>query len=85
VVQEALTNAVRHGRPRAVAVRVHRSGGVVELDVTDDGCGGSAGAGGGHGLVGMRERLRAYGGTLDAGPRPEGGWRVQARVPVPTA
>ena len=86
VVQEALTNVMKHAGPRAaVDVAVHY--GVEEVDVVieDDGRGASTlddGAGGG--LVGMRERVGAYGGTCTAGPRPGGGWRVTARVPYAT-
>jgi signal transduction histidine kinase len=81
VVQEALTNAVRHGRAQHVSVRVHRCGGELLVDVVDDGTASAPGEPG-HGLVGMRERLRLYGGRLDAGPRADGGWQVSARAPL---
>lgn len=82
IVQEALTNALRHAAARTVSVRIERLGDQVDLTVTDDGVGGAvpAGAGGGHGLVGMRERAACYGGTLTAGPLAEGGWRVSTRL-----
>jgi Signal transduction histidine kinase len=84
IVQEALTNALKHGGP-ATTARVeleHRPGEVV-LRVVDDGRGAAAPLGaGGHGLVGMRERVAMYGGAVEAGPRPGGGFQVTARLPV---
>jgi signal transduction histidine kinase len=56
--------------------------GHVELTVSDDGCGDGKGEGSGHGLVGMRERISVYGGELEAGPQPQGGFRLRARLPV---
>jgi signal transduction histidine kinase len=85
VVQEALTNVIKHaGRASAtVVVRYDRDAVTVEVD--DDGPGQpgwlSAPSTGGHGLVGMRERVAMYGGNLVAGPRPTGGFRVAARFP----
>jgi signal transduction histidine kinase len=85
VVQESLTNVVRHaGASRARVTVNHHAGGVV-VEVVDDGRGGAAGngsGGSGQGILGMRERARALGGTLEAGPRPEGGFRVLATLPV---
>ena len=86
VVQEALTNARRHAPGAPVAVRVGWGDGV-ELDVRSGPPAGppvaeDAAAGGGHGLVGMRERVRRAGGTLSAGPEPDGGWRVRAWLPA---
>ena len=90
IVQEALTNVVRHARGSSARVRVAREGDRVVIDVTDDGTGavgpapGAAVPGGtGNGVRGMRERAQAAGGTLEAGPRTEGGWRVRATLPVP--
>ncbi|GAA5083810.1 sensor histidine kinase [Thermocatellispora tengchongensis] len=87
IVQESLTNVMRHaGVPRAV-VRVRRGPGVVEAVVEDDGRatpGGPAVPEGG-GLRGMRERAELLGGTLTAGPREPRGWRVTARIPLPGA
>nr|WP_175482812.1 sensor histidine kinase [Actinokineospora iranica] len=89
IVQEALTNTIKHAGPGASAsVRVARVGDRVELDVTDKGPGrphGITAEGGGNGLIGMRERANVFGGTLQAGPSPEGGWRVRAVLPVSTA
>jgi signal transduction histidine kinase len=82
LVQEALTNALKHARAQHAEVLVHYSDEHVELTVSDDGRGAGDGDGGGHGLVGMRERMTVYGGELEAGPRPEGGYRLRARLPV---
>lgn len=83
VVQEALTNVRRHAGPDArSAVEVAVDDAVTVL-VEDDGRGAaSADDGQGLGLVGMRERVAVHGGTLEAGPRPGGGWRVRARIPL---
>ena len=82
LVQEGLTNALKHARARKAEVLVRYEGGNVELTVTDDGTGDGGGDSGGHGLVGMRERITVYGGELEAGPRPEGGFRLKARLPL---
>ncbi|MFF5424333.1 MULTISPECIES: sensor histidine kinase [unclassified Streptomyces] len=86
IVQEALTNVRKHAGPVARAeVSVVRVGRTVEITVLDDGAppaGGPAEDGGGHGLLGMRERVTALGGTLTAAPRYGGGFRVQAILPV---
>ena len=83
IVQEALTNTLRHARATRVEVIVRYSPAAVELDVLDDGRGGGAPPtdGGGYGLVGMRERAAMLGGTLDVGPVPGGGYRVRALLP----
>lgn len=81
VVQEALTNAVRHGHAGAVDVQVRCRNGVLTVDVQDDGTTPAASAPG-QGLRGMRERLRLYDGHLDAGPSEGGGFRVAARIRV---
>ncbi|MEE1802747.1 sensor histidine kinase [Streptomyces sp. JV176] len=90
IVQEALTNVVKHAPSARCRITVETGGagaeggegGEVRIEVTDDG-GGGAGprVPGGHGLIGMRERVALYGGTLTAGPRPGGGFRVAARLP----
>jgi signal transduction histidine kinase len=85
VVQESLTNVVRHAGASRAEITVRHDDGRVVVEVTDDGHGpnGSGnGKSGGQGIVGMRERARALGGTLEAGPRPGGGFRVQAVLPV---
>ncbi|MFJ4684807.1 sensor histidine kinase [Streptomyces sp. NPDC088789] len=83
IVQEALTNAVRHGGRDglAVRIRVHDDAGVLRVAVTDDGAGSGTGTPG-HGLVGMRERARSVGGALEAGPLPGGGFEVSAVLPL---
>jgi signal transduction histidine kinase len=82
LVQEGLTNALKHARAHRAEVVVRYADGHVELTVSDDGPGGGDGDKGGHGLVGMRERISVYGGELEAGPRPEGGYRLSARLPI---
>ncbi|AWT43140.1 sensor histidine kinase [Streptomyces actuosus] len=83
IVQEALTNAVRHGGrdDLTVRVRVHRDGAALRVRVTDDGAGTGSGTPG-FGLVGMRERARSVGGTLEAGPLPGRGFEVTAVLPL---
>ncbi|WP_405826297.1 sensor histidine kinase [Streptomyces sp. NBC_01390] len=92
IVQEALTNAVRHGGRKDLTVRVllYGGAGALRVEVADDGVGEcAAGASdtsdGGFGLVGMRERARSVGGTLDAGPGEDGGFTVSAVLPLPAA
>jgi len=82
LLQEALTNILRHAGPGTHAVvRVHYGPDAVELEATDNGR-ATASQTGGHGLIGMRERVAVHGGELSAGPLAEGGWRVLARVPL---
>jgi signal transduction histidine kinase len=88
IVQEALTNVVRHARATRVTVRVQLTDGELEVQVDDDGEGGIAppgptGGPEGRGIAGMRERALALGGSLEAGPRPGRGFRVRARLPLP--
>jgi signal transduction histidine kinase len=94
IVQEALTNIVRHSGAGAAAVELTYGSAELTVQVDDDGHGpGASGArrelaaldgeGGGNGIPGMRERALALGGTFDAGPRPSGGFRVRARIPMP--
>jgi signal transduction histidine kinase len=102
IVQEALTNSLKHAGPARASVRVCYGREVLEVQVWDDGPGAPGGAGlavvtlgpggvlevsspmagGGNGLIGMRERVAMFGGTLEAGPRPGGGYRVAARLPL---
>jgi signal transduction histidine kinase len=81
VVQEALTNAVRHAPGSSVVVRLAREGDDLRVEVTDDGPAVEAGEGG-FGLVGLAERVRGEGGSVAAGPRPGGGFTVSARLPL---
>ncbi len=82
LVQEGLTNALKHARASNANVLVRYGDGEVEISVTDDGSGDGGGDSGGHGLVGMRERVSVYGGELESGPLPEGGYRLRARLPL---
>jgi signal transduction histidine kinase len=78
-----LTNVVRHSGSRTARVRIAYSPGRLALQVDDEGpATGSDAGGSGNGLVGMRERAGALGGTIEAGPRPDGGFRVLADLPV---
>jgi signal transduction histidine kinase len=91
IVQEALTNTMKHADATSAHVRLAYRCEEVEIEVTDDGRLGVAappGGGpvaGGHGLAGMRERAAVFGGEVSAGPRPEGGWRVHALLRVSAA
>jgi signal transduction histidine kinase len=83
IVQESLTNALKHAGPDpAAVVTVGYGPGVIDIEVTDSGAGTGPAATGGHGLIGMRERVALYGGTFEAGPNPAGGWRVHAGIPL---
>src|SRR5207247_7488913 len=82
IVQEALTNTLKHARATSASVALRRSPGVLELEVADDGSGAGNGDGAGQGLIGMRERVALFGGELDAGPAAGGGFVVRARFPL---
>jgi signal transduction histidine kinase len=81
VVQESLTNVVKHAGEAAVTVRVGYGEEALVVEVTDDGAGAAPPPEPGNGIAGMRERVEAAGGQLEAGPRPGGGFRVTARLP----
>jgi signal transduction histidine kinase len=83
VVQEALTNTVRHARAGRVTVTLHHTPESVTVEVTDDGTGATPETEG-HGIMGMRERVAALGGALTAGPGPDGGFTVRAMIPIAT-
>ena len=82
IVQEALTNALKHAGPATARVVVRYGKDDLELEIADTGPGAAASDGEGHGLVGMRERVSLYGGRLEAGPRDGGGFAVRARLPL---
>jgi signal transduction histidine kinase len=82
VVQEALTNTLKHARASRVGVDLHFTGDALAIAVRDDGRGNGGGGGTGSGLIGMHERVVTYGGTLQAGPAPGGGFAVEARFPL---
>jgi signal transduction histidine kinase len=83
VVQESLTNVIKHAGPATAVVHVRYEPGEIVVEVADDGRGGNGAPrqNGGHGLLGMKERVAVWGGTLDAGPVAAGGYRVLARLP----
>jgi signal transduction histidine kinase len=96
IIQEALTNVVKHAGPASVLIEISDEGGALVVEVKDDGRGtdtGPTGPSGSrpigtddedahHGIVGMRERVALYDGALSAGPRPGGGFAVRARFPI---
>ena len=83
VVQEALTNVIKHAGAARAVVSLEYHPDALLITVADDGRPGPPAAErGGRGLIGLRERIALYGGELDAGPRPGGGWRVRARIPL---
>lgn len=86
-VQEGLTNVIKHAGPAHATVTVRPAQDALELEVSDNGRGGDQASpgGSGQGIIGMRERLALYGGQLDVGRRPQGGFRVRARIPLSAA
>jgi signal transduction histidine kinase len=84
IVQEALTNALKHAGPAHADVLLRYSPSGLDVEVRDDGRGAAQqnGDGGGHGLIGMRERVALYGGELRTGPRESGGFEVRAHLPL---
>jgi signal transduction histidine kinase len=95
VVQEALTNVIKHVGQARTMVRLDYGPRDLLITVSDDGPPAASGppvappgpgsGSGGRGLIGLRERIAVYGGELDAGPRPGGGWRLAARIPLDPA
>jgi signal transduction histidine kinase len=84
IVQEALTNALKHARAARACVALRYGERGLELEISDDGRGlNGASSEGGHGLVGMRERVALYGGSLHTGAGPDGGFTVRAHLPFP--
>ncbi len=83
IVQEALTNVLKHAEPGARAeVRLSTDNHGIAIEVLDTGRGATRLPGSGHGIVGMRERATLLGGSLEAGPRPGGGFQVVAHLPI---
>jgi signal transduction histidine kinase len=85
IVQEAVTNTLKHAHASTVDIRIRWLARELEIDVADDGRGGPPDASGGMGLIGMRERVAVHDGTVEAGPRTGGGFRVRARLPLAEA
>jgi len=81
IVQEALTNALKHAGPATARVTVRYGDGELDLEISDDGVGAGNGGGAGQGLAGIRERVAVFGGDVETGQRPEGGYAVRARLP----
>ena len=82
IVQEGLTNTLKHARASQADVTVRYRPDELEVEVADDGAGAATSDGLGHGLVGMRERVKIYGGVMNAGTAPEGGFILSARLPL---
>ena len=83
IVQEALTNVLKHAGPGARSeVRISLDNDAISIEITDDGHAATTLPGSGHGIMGMRERALLLGGSLTAGPRADGGFRVVARLPI---
>ena len=82
-MQEALTNALKHAGESNASVNIRYGSDSLELEIADDGTGAAMPvSSSGHGLVGMRERVALYGGRLDAGRRPSGGFAVRVLLPI---
>ena len=82
LIQEALTNVLKHAGPASAKVDVRYGDDILDVEVVDDGAGTSGPTNGGHGLVGMRERVRLYGGKFQAGPCPGGGYGLRVQLPL---
>ena len=85
IVQEALTNALKHAGPARALVVIRYHDQELELEITDDGAGNGAESGSGHGLAGMRERVALYGGALETGRAAAGGYALRATLPLDPA
>lgn len=83
IIQEAVTNVIRHARASRARIEIERSPEELRLRVADDGPASAELYAEGHGIIGMRERAASVGGTLEVGPDEHGGWRVEARLPLP--
>ncbi len=85
ILQEALTNTIRHARATQARIRIAYSARDLDLEVRDNGSASpSSNGSGGHGLIGMKERVEVFGGDFAAGPDADGGYRLWARLPVPS-
>ena len=82
IVQEGLTNSLKHARAGRTDVTIRYGSEELEVEVADDGRGPASSDGHGHGLVGVRERVKIYGGEMSAGPRAGGGFVLNARLPL---
>jgi signal transduction histidine kinase len=82
IVQEGLTNSLKHANASRADVTVRYASDAVQVEIRDDGVGAGTTDGLGHGLVGVRERVKIYGGEMNAGTAPEGGFVLRARLPV---
>jgi signal transduction histidine kinase len=82
IIQEGLTNSLKHARASHVDVTVRYRPDDLEVEVVDDGAGAAPSDGLGHGLVGIRERVKIYGGEMNAGTAPAGGFILSARLPL---
>jgi signal transduction histidine kinase len=85
IVQEALTNALKHAGPARARVVLRYTENELELEIADDGAGSGDASAAGYGLIGMRERVSVYGGELEAGRQPEGGYALRVRLPLGSA
>ena len=81
-MQEGLTNALKHARARHADVTLRYAADELQIEVRDDGVGGSTSDGLGHGLVGVRERVKIYGGEMSAGRANNGGFVLSTRLPL---
>ena len=83
IVQEGLTNCLKHAGAKRAEVTIHRVPDELQIEVTDDGVGPTTSDGLGRGIMGIRERVKIYGGEMTAGPGPGGGFRLKVRLPIP--